>query len=73
MADTMEFIRAANDMRLFALNMIALFLLSVPAVFRFAHWLDRKPTYLQSLQADALAGRVYYGCAVVCLALNVIL
>ena len=78
MTDTLEFIRAANDMRLVWLNVAAFFLFAVPAVIRFAHWLNTPPSLLQgphkqrSLQADALAGRIYYGCAVVYLALNVI-
>ncbi len=78
MTDTLEFIRAANDMRPFQLNIAACILLAVPAVFRLAHWLEsqrRKPysAWLHNQAADALAGRVYYGCAVVYLALNVIL
>ncbi len=88
MTDTLEFIRVANDMRLFQLNIAAYILLAVPAVFRFAHWLEsrRRKSFSAWLQsgtlsaaewphqaADALAGRVYYCCAVVYLALNVIL
>ena len=78
MTDTLEFIRTANDMRLVTLNIVAYFLLAVPAVVRFAHWLESrrgKPhsAWRRNVAADALAGRIYYGCAVVYLALNVIL
>ena len=75
MTDTLEFIREANDIRLVWLNVAAYFLFAVPAVFRFAHWLESKPhtLWIDHQAADALAGRVYYGCAVAYLALNVIL